>query len=80
MIARDMTTEKAATENNQIGYGFLRLKHVLRLIPVCKSTWWAGVNSGRFPAPVRVTGLKATFWRKRDILELLRRLDAGEEI
>jgi hypothetical protein len=36
--------------------GLVRLKSILaptRPIPVAKSTWWAGVKSGRYPRPVR---------------------------
>ncbi len=36
------------------------------LIPVKKSTWWAGVRSGRFPASIWLGG-KTTVWRKSDI-------------
>lgn len=38
------------------------------LIPVSKSTWWAGVASGRFPAPVKIGREgRATFWRESDL-------------
>lgn len=77
MIARDTATEKTGAEEQ---IGFLRAKQILALLPVSRSTWWEGVKTGRFPAPVRMTGGKITFWRKRDIAELLRRLAAGEEI
>lgn len=45
------------------------------LIPVGKSTWHAGVRSGRFPAPVKIGG--ATAWRASDIRALIERL-SGE--
>ena len=32
--------------------GFLRLPQVLALIPVGKSSWWAGCKDGRYPKPV----------------------------
>jgi prophage regulatory protein len=35
------------------------------IIPVSKSTWWAGVKTGRFPKPVR--NGRCTFWRAEDI-------------
>lgn len=38
----------------------LRLKMVLEIIPVSKSTWWAGVKSGRFPKPVKTLGGRIT--------------------
>jgi len=77
MIARDRATEKTGAEEQ---IGFMRAKQILALLPVSRSTWWEGVKTGRFPPPLRMPGGKITFWRKRDILELLRRLDAGEEI
>ncbi|WP_369795095.1 helix-turn-helix transcriptional regulator [Azoarcus sp. KH32C] len=47
----------------------LRLPDVLRVVPVSKSTWWAGVKSGRFPAPVKL-GTRITCWRASDIARL----------
>lgn len=41
-------------------------------IPVAKSTWWAGVKSGRFPAPVKL-GPRITAWREIDIQRLIER-------
>lgn len=32
--------------------GFLRLADVLRFVPVCKTAWYAGVKSGKFPKPI----------------------------
>jgi len=42
------------------------------IIPVSKSTWWAGVADGRFPQPVRF-GSRITCWRKSDVIELVER-------
>lgn len=60
--------------------GFLRLPQIIgnpkavppipALIPVCKSTWWAGVRSGRFPAPVKL-GPRTACWRVGDIRALI---------
>ena len=50
--------------------GFIRLPEVLGLIPVSKSTWWAGVKSGRFPKPVKL-GCRVTAWRAQDIQTLI---------
>ncbi len=65
--------------------GFLRLPAILgddkatppipALIPVCKSTWWAGVKSGRFPRPIKL-GPRVTAWRVEDIRALI--AQAGE--
>ena len=53
--------------------GFLRLPSVLAPkgpIPVSKSTWWAGVKTGRYPKPVKL-GPRITAWRVEDIRELI---------
>jgi len=60
--------------------GFLRLPAIIGdnkatppippLIPVRKSTWWAGVKSGRFPKPVKL-GPRVTVWRVEDIRALI---------
>lgn len=51
--------------------GFVRLSTLLQLIPVSKSTWWAGVKSGRYPQPVRTLGARITAWRVEDIRALI---------
>lgn len=48
----------------------IRLDEVLSLIPVSKSTWWAGVATGRYPQPVRI-GPKIPAWRMTDISRLI---------
>lgn len=50
--------------------GFLRLPEVLRFYPVSKSTWWAGVKSGRYPKGVKL-GERVTAWRVEDIRALI---------
>lgn len=52
--------------------GFLRLPDVLALIPVSKSTWWAGIKEGRYPAAVKL-GPRITAWRAEDIRNLIER-------
>lgn len=48
------------------------------LVPVSKSTWWAGVRSGRFPPAVKVTpGVSA--WRWADVGALLDALSPAEK-
>lgn len=63
--------------------GYLRLSHIIgksatknaaavpALIPVCKSTWWAGVRTGRYPSPVKLSE-RITAWRVEDIRALIR--------
>lgn len=49
--------------------GFLRLSAIVSPhgpIPVSKSTWWAGVKSGRYPRPVKIS-TRVTAWRVEDI-------------
>ena len=63
--------------------GYLRLRQIIgnpkavppipALIPVGKSTWWAGVKSGRYPRPVRPLGARITAWRVEDIRDRIRR-------
>jgi len=50
--------------------GFMRLPAVLAVYPVSKTTWWAGVKSGRYPQPVKL-GPKTTAWRVNDIVRLI---------
>jgi predicted DNA-binding transcriptional regulator AlpA len=54
--------------------GFVRLPTLLQLIPVSKSTWWAGVKSGRYPQPVRTLGRRITAWRVEDIRALIKQV------
>lgn len=56
--------------------GFMRLRDVLQVIPVSKTTWWKGVQEGRFPKPVRLTE-RTTAWRVEDIRELIDSLSAS---
>jgi prophage regulatory protein len=51
---------------------FMRLKSILAPvgpIPVSKSTWWAGVKSGRYPKPHKL-GPRITAWTDEDIRKL----------
>lgn len=53
--------------------GFVRLASILAPrgpIPVSKSTWWAGIKTGRFPEPVKL-GPRTTAWRVEDIRRLI---------
>ncbi|NCB39992.1 MAG: AlpA family phage regulatory protein [Erysipelotrichia bacterium] len=54
----------------------LRLKQVLQLVPVCRSTWLSGVRSGRFPKPVK--NGRCVFWPAASILELLENMSKQE--
>lgn len=57
--------------------GFVRLTSILAPkgpIPVARSTWWAGVKSGRFPKPVKL-GPRTTVWRVEDIRDLIEKAE-----
>lgn len=61
------------SETTQSAAGFMRLSSILAPsgpIPVSKSTWWAGVKSGRYPKPVKL-GPRITAWRVEDIRALI---------
>jgi prophage regulatory protein len=53
--------------------GFIRLPQVLTVIPICKSSWWAGVKSGRFPKPIKLSE-RCVAWKAEDIRDLIREL------
>ena len=50
--------------------GYIRIKDVLKVIPVGRSTWWQGVRTGKFPQPVKL-GPRTTAWRTEDIRRLI---------
>jgi prophage regulatory protein len=50
--------------------GFVRLSTVLKIIPISKSSWWAGIKSGRYPQSVKL-GIRTTAWRVEDIRNLI---------
>ena len=64
--------------------GFLRLPQILGdpkatppitpIIPIGKSSWWAGIKSGRYPKGCKL-GPKTTVWRCEDIRALLSSFD-----
>lgn len=63
--------------------GYLRLSQIIgrpakgsgpsipAIIPVSRSTWWAGVKAGRYPQPIRTLGPRITAWRVEDIRALI---------
>lgn len=53
-----------------------RLPQVLARIPVSKSTWFAGIQAGRFPKG-RSLGPRTTVWRSDEIDQLV--LAASQE-
>jgi hypothetical protein len=61
--------------------GFLRLKQILGdpkagippIIPVKKSTWWAGIKNGLYPPGVKLSP-RTTAWPVETIRALIERL------
>jgi acyl dehydratase len=66
--------------NNLSQSGYLRLSQIIGnpkanpplppIIPVSKSTWWAGIKTGRFPKPVKL-GPRITVWSAQDIFDFI---------
>ena len=50
--------------------GFVRLKTVLQIISVSKSTWFRGIQAGKYPKPVKL-GARASGWRVDDIRDCM---------
>lgn len=66
-IAKKHTEPAALPEK-----GFVRLPQILAHVPIGKSSWWAGVREGKYPAPVRPSPFgRVTVWRAEDINRLL---------
>lgn len=64
-----VTTANTGTLSNQ-DFALLRLPAVLNLIPVSRSHWWAGVASGIYPSPVRLS-TRCVAWKSQDIRALI---------
>ncbi len=73
-------TVQQAALNNLPQFGLLRLwqilgdrrRGILPIIPVSKSSWWAGVKAGKYPQPVKLSA-RCTCWRVEDIRALIAR-------
>ncbi|WP_338669321.1 helix-turn-helix transcriptional regulator [Pseudodesulfovibrio methanolicus] len=58
--------------------GYVRIHKILEVIPIGKSSWWAGVKAGKFPQPVKL-GPKTTAWKVEDIRKLIENLSRNIE-
>jgi prophage regulatory protein len=47
-----------------------RRKGIPPIIPISKSSWWAGVKSGKYPKPVKLSA-RCTCWYVDDIRKLI---------
>jgi hypothetical protein len=80
-----MKQMNAVIKNSLPETGYVRLSQILGnpkadpptppIIPVSKSTWWAGVRSGLYPAPVKL-GPKISAWNVSEIRALIEELSA----
>lgn len=50
--------------------GLLRLKEVLEIVPVSRSTWYAGVQSGIYPSSISI-GSRAVAWKASEIYAIV---------
>ena len=60
--------------------GFLRLPQIIgdpdatppipAIIPVCATTWWAGLKAGRYPKGIKLSP-RVTVWRASDVFALI---------
>ena len=56
---------------------FIRMREVLRIIPVSRSTIWRWVRDGQFPAPIKI-GPRSTVWEFEKIMEWVGRATAWQ--
>ena len=64
--------------------GYLRLPNIIgdpdanppipAIIPICKSSWYAGVKSGRYPKGFKISN-RAVAWKVEDIRQLVESME-----
>ncbi|BBN60204.1 helix-turn-helix transcriptional regulator [Hydrogenovibrio marinus] len=54
----------------------IKLKDVLALCAISKTTLYRLINSEKFPRPLQLPGGRAVAWRYRDIEEWIEKLEA----
>jgi prophage regulatory protein len=76
-----------STPSSMPSTGVVRLREIIgdrrrgipAIVPVSKSSWWAGVRSGRYPAAYKL-GPRTTAWRREDIAALVAELGTAESV
>lgn len=58
--------------------GFMRLKHILKLIPVSEPIWWSGCKTGQFPKPYKLAP-RITAWKTSDINQCLEKFEPSDK-
>jgi prophage regulatory protein len=56
--------------------GYVRLPQVLRVFPVSRSSWYAGIKEGRYPEGI-LLGPRTRAWRVEDIRKLIEAFNGG---
>ena len=73
IIGQEAVTEEQAKANRKRGKGPKRPRPAIpAVIPVKKSTWWAGVRSGRYPKPTKALGQGIAAWNVEGIRALIK--------
>ncbi len=65
-----MSVQTKPQSKKELPDKLLRLRQVLNVIPVSKSSWWAGVKSGKYPEPIKL-GPKTTVWKNSAIQKIV---------
>jgi len=78
-VRKDYSFMKVFTSITLPQTGFIRLPAVLSVYPVSRSSWWAGVKSGRFPKAYKLAP-RSTGWKVEDIRALIERIGAGQGV
>jgi len=63
-------TQVAIPQGNAELLALYRLSQVLKIIPVSRSHWWAGVAAGKYPKGIKLSE-RVTCWRSDDIQKLI---------
>lgn len=66
-----MSKDSKITEIQELPQaGLLRIKQVLRFVPVSRSNWWQGVRERRYPQPLKLSE-RVTCWKASDIRAMI---------
>jgi predicted DNA-binding transcriptional regulator AlpA len=57
--------------------GFVRLPQILAVFPISRTAFYAGVKSGKYPQPIKLTA-RCTAWKAVDIHALIASYNTGE--
>lgn len=66
-----MTTNVLLRQSQILGD---KRKKIPPILPISASAWWAGINSGRFPKPIKL-GPRTTCWRASEVYALIENIE-----